>query len=327
MSDVVISYARRDQPLAKDLAQYLQSLGFLVWWDIELLGTDDFNDVIQAELAKARAIIVIWSEHSVKSAFVRDEARFALSKGKLVATKLPGLDVFSIPFGFQGQHTDDIANRDKIVRAIEKLGAQRAAARPSAAEAARSREEELAAWSRAKNSSNSQELIAFLAAYPAGEVHELAMTRLRNSIVETYHRESKLSALLSGLTFRLADFLPIGSGRWAAIGLATAYLFITVGVYALVPILDLRYFGWLLFVPIVIVLTLGWTHFHKFIRQRLFAASFIVVLSLSLIIFIYSLSVLIEFNIAEDVTTYLIIAGILAVAPLIYALFQMRRAR
>jgi hypothetical protein len=87
MSGVVISYARHDQPVAKELAQYLQSLGFSVWWDIELLGADDFNDVIEAELTKARAVIVIWSEASVKSAFVRDEARYALQNGKLVATK------------------------------------------------------------------------------------------------------------------------------------------------------------------------------------------------------------------------------------------------
>jgi hypothetical protein len=33
--------------------------------------------------------------------------------------------VGSIPFGFQGQHTDDIDEHDKIVRAIEKLGARR----------------------------------------------------------------------------------------------------------------------------------------------------------------------------------------------------------
>jgi TIR domain/Trypsin-like peptidase domain len=132
MSDIFISYARQDQMLAEELAQFLQSLGFPVWWDIELLGSDDFNDVIQAQLSKARAVIVIWSETSVKSTFVRDEARFALQHGKLVATKAPGLDLESIPFGFKGQHTDDIASHDKVVRAIERLGAQRAAAKPAA---------------------------------------------------------------------------------------------------------------------------------------------------------------------------------------------------
>jgi hypothetical protein len=125
MSDVVISYARQDQPLAKELAKHLQLLGFLVWWDIELLGCDDFNDVIHAKLLEARAVIVIWSSASVKSTFVRDEARLALKHRKLVATKARALNVDSIPFGFRGQHADDIDDYDKIVRAIEALGARR----------------------------------------------------------------------------------------------------------------------------------------------------------------------------------------------------------
>jgi hypothetical protein len=87
MSDIVISYAHQDQSLVKKLAQYLQSLGFLVWWDTELLGSDNFRKVIGTELKEARAVIVIWSNASVESDFVCDEASFALQHRKLVATK------------------------------------------------------------------------------------------------------------------------------------------------------------------------------------------------------------------------------------------------
>ncbi len=113
----------------------MQSLGFQVWWDVELLASDDFTDAIQAAFSKARAVVVIWSETSVKSNFVRDEARFGLKHRKLVATKTSRLEADRIPFGFQGQHTEDIANRDKIVRAIEKLGATRQAAKLTLGEA------------------------------------------------------------------------------------------------------------------------------------------------------------------------------------------------
>ena len=89
MSDVFISYSRADQAQAKDLARYLNSLGYKVWWDTELLGSDDFNDVIYAALSKAKAAIVIWSKTAVRSHFVRDEARFALQNDKLIATKHP----------------------------------------------------------------------------------------------------------------------------------------------------------------------------------------------------------------------------------------------
>ena len=65
VSDIFISYAREDRALAQALANDLQARGYSVWWDIELVGADDFQDVILAALAKARAAIVIWTKASV----------------------------------------------------------------------------------------------------------------------------------------------------------------------------------------------------------------------------------------------------------------------
>ena len=78
MSDVFISYARQDRNFAEALAGDLEGRGYRVWWDAELVGSDDFQEVILAALARARATVVIWSKVSVKSHFVRDEARYAL---------------------------------------------------------------------------------------------------------------------------------------------------------------------------------------------------------------------------------------------------------
>ena len=90
MTDVFISYAREDRSIAQALARDLEGRGYRVWWDAELVGSDDFQEVILAALAKARAAVVIWSKASVKSNFVRDEARYALHYKKLVAVKQPG---------------------------------------------------------------------------------------------------------------------------------------------------------------------------------------------------------------------------------------------
>ena len=73
MADIFISYARRDRGIAKQLASSLTVRGYQVWWDTELVGSDDFRDVIFDELTLAKAVIVIWSENSVSSKFVRDE--------------------------------------------------------------------------------------------------------------------------------------------------------------------------------------------------------------------------------------------------------------
>ena len=114
MADVFISYSRADRALAELLARDLISRGYSVWWDAELVGADDFYEVIQDALQRAKAAIVIWSQASTKSRFVRDEARFAMHLNKLISLRAPNLDIYNIPFGFQGQHTDDVNNREQI---------------------------------------------------------------------------------------------------------------------------------------------------------------------------------------------------------------------
>jgi hypothetical protein len=121
MSDVFISYAREDQALARLLRDNLAERGYRVWWDVELLATDDFNDKIRNVLSDAKAVIVIWTTTSVNSKFVRDEARFAMHQEKLISTKTADVKMRQLPFGFQGQHTEDLLSIDRIERAVHKL--------------------------------------------------------------------------------------------------------------------------------------------------------------------------------------------------------------
>ena len=62
MADIFLSYARPDREFAQKLANRLIQCGYQVWWDTELVGSDDFRDVILDELKLAKAVIVIWSE-------------------------------------------------------------------------------------------------------------------------------------------------------------------------------------------------------------------------------------------------------------------------
>ena len=61
MADVFISYAREDRPFAARLAHRLEAGGRSVWWDREILPGKDFAELIAAELARAKAVVVIWS--------------------------------------------------------------------------------------------------------------------------------------------------------------------------------------------------------------------------------------------------------------------------
>lgn len=121
-SRVFISYARRDRPVAKALARYLESRGIDVWWDFRLFPGDKFRDRILAELNSAAAVIVIWSDAAVVSDFVLDEASRAKAMRKLVSTTAPGFPVANLPLGFGQAHAVSVTDRAEILDALAGYG-------------------------------------------------------------------------------------------------------------------------------------------------------------------------------------------------------------
>jgi len=73
MSDIFISYASADREHARVLAQQLERLGWSVWWDRDIQAGKTFAGVIESEIDRARCVIVLWSNASVGSRWVRDE--------------------------------------------------------------------------------------------------------------------------------------------------------------------------------------------------------------------------------------------------------------
>jgi len=67
VADIFISYSKARRAETIDVAAELESHGFTVWWDKDISPGETFRDVINAELAKARAALIIWTPTSVKS--------------------------------------------------------------------------------------------------------------------------------------------------------------------------------------------------------------------------------------------------------------------
>jgi hypothetical protein len=118
MADVFISYAKADRPLALKLAAMLEAEGWKTWWDTSLIPGDDFRNEIMTELGRARAVIVIWTDASIKSDWVRSEAGRAQGDRKLIPVKLPNLSYKDLPPPFDVLHTEDIGQEDKIKAAV-----------------------------------------------------------------------------------------------------------------------------------------------------------------------------------------------------------------
>jgi tetratricopeptide (TPR) repeat protein len=109
MNDIFISYKREEQPTARKLADALEREGWTVWWDPKLRAGEHFDEVIEEALNEAQCVIVLWSERSVQSRYVRDEATYALEKNKLMPVALESVN---LPFRFRGVHTPNLFGWD-----------------------------------------------------------------------------------------------------------------------------------------------------------------------------------------------------------------------
>ena len=84
MADIFISYSREDREWVAKLADALQAEGYSVWWDWDLLVGKRYRETIETELQVCKATVVVWSQHSIRSDFVRDEAEEGQQRNILV---------------------------------------------------------------------------------------------------------------------------------------------------------------------------------------------------------------------------------------------------
>src|SRR5262245_19976576 len=118
MADIFISYAKTDRPLASKLAAMLEAEGWTTWWDTSLTIGDDFRNEIMTELGRARAVVVIWTDTSIKSDWVRSETGRAQADRKLIPVKLAHLVYEDLPPPFDVLHTENLSQEDKIKAAV-----------------------------------------------------------------------------------------------------------------------------------------------------------------------------------------------------------------
>ena len=120
--DVFLSYSNKDRDLVLPILEKLSNSGLSVWWDYNLIGGKDFRKEILGKLEAAQAVIVIWSESSIESAFVIDEADRARKQDKLIPLKPSYLSVDKIPLGFGQLQTIEINDHETIIRSLAALG-------------------------------------------------------------------------------------------------------------------------------------------------------------------------------------------------------------
>ena len=109
MSRIFLSYARDDVDTARQLAEGISQAGHDVWWDHNLHGGSRFDTEIDRALKNAEAVVVLWSEASVGSAWVKDEAGEGRDSGRLVPVSIGSAKP---PLGFRQFQTIDLGAWD-----------------------------------------------------------------------------------------------------------------------------------------------------------------------------------------------------------------------
>jgi TolB-like protein/tetratricopeptide (TPR) repeat protein len=97
---VFVSYAHEDAVRAQELITGLEQAGFRVWWDRLIVAGAVFAASTEQALESASVIVVLWSQSSVTSHWVRDEATWGRDRQRLVPVSLDGTEP---PLGFR-QH-------------------------------------------------------------------------------------------------------------------------------------------------------------------------------------------------------------------------------
>lgn len=121
MARVFLSYDREDAARARLIAQAIERAGHSVWWDFHLKGGAEYGKEIEQALTDADAVVVLWSQRSIQSAWVRDEAAAGRDRGRLIPVRL---DDSSPPMGFRQYQNIDLSRwkgRGKPPRLTEIL--------------------------------------------------------------------------------------------------------------------------------------------------------------------------------------------------------------
>jgi hypothetical protein len=88
MADIFVSYAREDAERARLLAERFDREGWSVFWDRFIRAGEAWEQELRTQLDRAACIVVLWSESSVSSPWVYEEAMAGRKRGALIPGRL-----------------------------------------------------------------------------------------------------------------------------------------------------------------------------------------------------------------------------------------------
>ena len=107
MSDIFLSYSSKDRERIRPLEKALEAQGWTVFWDREIPVGKSWRSFIGQEIQNCLSIVVVWTQNSVESEWVIEEAEEGKSRGILFPVNL---DNIKPPFGFGSIQSADLTD-------------------------------------------------------------------------------------------------------------------------------------------------------------------------------------------------------------------------
>lgn len=97
MAHVFLSYSRHDRRLAERVIHAFEAYGLTVWWDWKIDGGQNWRITIAERLKACGTVVVLWTNNSVRSTAVIEEASVGAQRGVLIPLLM---DKSELPYGF-----------------------------------------------------------------------------------------------------------------------------------------------------------------------------------------------------------------------------------
>ena len=127
MADIFLSYSKEDRKIAGRIAAALTEEGWDVFWDRTIPTGKTWRNWIGGKLDDAKCMVVLWSESSVNSRWVLEEAEIGVQRNMLIPASIHQVPP---PLGFGAIQAADLSNWSgsreaaefqELERAIEEL--------------------------------------------------------------------------------------------------------------------------------------------------------------------------------------------------------------
>lgn len=121
---VFISYSHHtaDQAARAKVVGWLEANGYPFWWDDQMYAGAVHHRELTERLRGSSAVIVIWSDHSITSDYVLDEADRGRRAGRLLPVADAAFDTSKLLVGFGAMNVIRLDDLDKLKLPLQRFG-------------------------------------------------------------------------------------------------------------------------------------------------------------------------------------------------------------